>query len=308
MRRWLLLAGSLLVGCVHGPWATGNSANSSAQSGNSSAQSGNSSAVSGQSSQGSAASSEASNNSSAASQASAQSSANSNQSSANSSRSSQGSLASTEASNQSSGNSSGVTSGGAVSSQIVAGSALLSSVAGGIILTVYSSRRRADAAQLNGLQPQSHQPVQPLPGPPPPSYQPPPEQPLEPQPFPQPMQPQPSPQPIEPEPYPLRRGAWEPPVDAMMLARAWFKANALQLKQDLALGAGPTLEDLAGIARIAPERRPRFFRLLQQHRRELLPPEDLTLVEAAEAMSRVGALVLADPVLRVDGEAVALVQ
>jgi hypothetical protein len=173
---------------------------------------------------------------------------------------------------------------------------------------VYSSKRRPDAAQLQGLQPQSHQPVQRIPGPAPDWYQPPPEQPMEPQPSPQPRQPQPSPQPLEPEPYPLRRGGWAPPLEAMMLARAWFKANALQLKQDLALGAGPTLEDLAGIARIAPERRPRFFRLLQTHRRALLLPAEPTLVEAAEAMAQVGELVLADPVLRVDGEAVALAQ
>ncbi len=317
-RVLVVLLGAGLVGCAHGPLMTGNSANSSAQSGNSSGQSGqtsqgsaNSSASSNASSQGSANSSAASGQSSVASQASAQSSANSNQSSVQSSQSSQGSAQSTQASNQSSGNSSGATSGGAASSVIVAGSALLSSVAGGIILTVYASRGRAQPQTLQQLQPQSHQPVQPIPGPPPPEVLAPPThpQPFEPAPYPQPegIEPEPYPQPMEPVPYPRRTtSSWEPPLDAMVLARAWLQANELQLKQDLALGAGPTLEDLAGIAQIAPQRRAHFYRVLQRHHRELVPPSELTLVEAAEVMSRVGELVLADPVLRVDGEAVAL--
>lgn len=55
-----------------------------------------------------------------------------------------------------------------------------------------------------------------------------------------------------------------PTFDAM--ARSWLLANRLQLKQDLALGAGPALDDLAGIARIPELHRAYFGRLLQQHR------------------------------------------
>lgn len=95
-----------------------------------------------------------------------------------------------------------------------------------------------------------------------------------------------------------------PPLDAMVQSRAWLVANELQLKQDLALGAGPSIEDLAGIAGIEPERRAHFGRVLQRHRQELLAPHELTPQQAAAVRARVGALVMGDPLLRIDGEAV----
>lgn len=295
----------LLAGCVRAPLMTANSANSSAQSGNSSAQSADLSASSGASSQGSVDSSRASN---ASSQGSANASAASNQSSQSSQTSGQSSNStSSQASSESSAASSRSTqaSGSNVSSsQLVLASSLLASVAGGIVLSVYASRRPRPPAQppVPQLQEQSHQPVAPLPGPPPqlPTQPPPPG--MEPAPYPQPPPPA-----MEPAPYPKRSDTWhEPPLDSMVLARAWLKANALQLKQDLALGAGPALEDLAGLSGIAAPHRLHFFRLLQRHRRAILPPDEFTPREAARLLSRVGELVLADPVLRADGEAIAL--
>ena len=86
-------------------------------------------------------------------------------------------------------------------------------------------------------------------------------------------------------------------------ARTWLMANELQLKQDLALGAGPAIDDLAGIAGITAARREHFGRVLQKHRALLLAPHELTPQDAAKVMSRVGELVMADPLLRVDGMA-----
>lgn len=314
MIRWLPLVVLALAGCVRAPLMTGNSANSSAQSGNASGQSGQSSAQSGQSS---GQSGQLSGASGASSQSSAQSSAGSNASSQGSANVSGASNASSQASAQSSSTpSSQASSDSSVassrstqssganvsSSQLVLASSLLASVAGGIVLSVYASRRPSPPPQpaVPQLQEQSHQPVQPLPGPPPQLPMEPPPEGMEPAPY-----PQPPPPPMEPAPYPLRTGEFvEPPLDSMVLARAWLKANTLQLKQDLALGAGPALEDLAGLAGIAPERRAHFYRLLQRHRRQLLPPPEYTPREAALLLSRVGALVLADPLLRQDGDAV----
>lgn len=89
-----------------------------------------------------------------------------------------------------------------------------------------------------------------------------------------------------------------------MLARAWLTANQLQLKQDLALGAGPAIDDLAGIAGIPAEHRVHFGRLLQRNRTQLVAPPELTPAQAAHCLSRVGALVMDDPLLRADGEAI----
>ena len=179
---------------------------------------------------------------------------------------------------------------------------LLLAAAGGIITTVYTANQRAEARmqaeQLRQLQraPQS-QPmpykVQPIPLEP--------GIPGQPQPQPPPQPPPPPPPEFEPTPFPQTQAG--PSLDAMVLARAWLLANELQLKQDLALGAGPTLDDLAGLAGIAPAHRAHFGRVLQQHRDELLAPHELTPQAAARVMSRVGALVMADPLLRVDGQA-----
>ena len=94
---------------------------------------------------------------------------------------------------------------------------------------------------------------------------------------------------------------WEPTLDAMVLARAWLQANELQLKQDLALGAGPALEDLASIAGVPPRDRGHFGQLMRRHRALFRAPHQ-TPQQAAQVMAKVGELVMADPQLQVHGE------
>ncbi|MDP1829012.1 MAG: hypothetical protein Q8L48_37465 [Archangium sp.] len=175
-----------------------------------------------------------------------------------SSNATQGSSNGTRASSDGStgsGQSSGVAPG--PSSLVLAGSAVLVAVAGGIITTVYVVKWQADAKgraeEFRKLHP-----------------------------------PQTS----------------APSLDAMVLARAWLLANELQLKQDLALGAGPSIDELAGIARISPEHVAHFGRVLQRHRAQLATPREMTPERAATIMSKVGELVMADQLLREDGLAV----
>lgn len=282
-----------LAACAHGPQladSSGQSANSSGQSGNSSGQSANSSqtsGTSGNSANSSAGSAASSNASAASSDTSNQSSGASNQSNQSSNASTQGSSANSSQSSQNS------------SSQLAVGSALLSAVVGGIITTVYTVKWRREAKlakdELERLK-QSPAP-QPLPYPVQPV-------PLGPTPVPPPPPVDPG---FEPAPYvppPPKTTELTPRYDAMVQARAWLIANELQLQQDLALGAGPTLEDLAGLAGIAPAHRQRFGRVLQQHRAQLLAPRDVTPEQAAAVLSVVGDLVMTDPVLRPDGLAV----
>lgn len=162
---------------------------------------------------------------------------------------------------------------------IIVGAGLLAGVGGGITTTVYRKRDKANARAQ-----------------PPPTVLPPPDD--LPPPSPPPL---PEPTPVPPPPISKRAA---PTLDAMVLARSWLLANEVQLKQDLALGAGPALDDLAGVAGIAPARRAHFGRVLQRHRDRLVVSHDVTPEQAAEVMSRVGDLVLADPILRADGEAV----
>jgi hypothetical protein len=169
---------------------------------------------------------------------------------------------------------------------IVLGAGLLAGVGGGITTTMYNRDKRAKK-----LEEQKQQTPAPLP-------------PIDPAPYPVPSNPQ---DPATPPPLPppvARVGPdGEPSIEAMMEARWWLLANEVQLKQDLALGAGPAIDDLAGLAHIAPARRTYFARLLQKNRALLHTPRELTPQQAARVMSRVGELVLADPVLRADGEA-----
>jgi hypothetical protein len=169
-----------------------------------------------------------------------------------------------------------------IGSAIVLGAGLLAGVGGGITTTMY--RRDERARRL----------AQPPPAatPPPPA--------MEPAPFPDPNAPPPPP----PPPPLSKANEAKPTIEAMIEARWWLLANEVQLKQDLALGAGPALDDLAGLARIAPERRAHFGKMMQKNRVLFLLPRDATPEQAARMMSRVGELVLADPILRIDGEAV----
>ena len=93
-------------------------------------------------------------------------------------------------------------------------------------------------------------------------------------------------------------------VVAPAAAQLFLRSNAHQLEQDLALGAGRSIEDLAALAEIRPEHLPRFSRLLCEHREELLGlarPSVLTPERAAEFMHRVGGLAATDSSLARDG-------
>ncbi len=100
-------------------------------------------------------------------------------------------------------------------------------------------------------------------------------------------------------------GTGEPPTaeGSVAQARVWLEANRLQLAEDLALGTGPAIQDLATVANIAPEHRPAFARALQRHRADVLPGAAPTVADAARIMSAVGTMVLDDPALSADGEA-----
>ncbi len=95
-----------------------------------------------------------------------------------------------------------------------------------------------------------------------------------------------------------------PTPEAEAAAHLYLKSVRHRLEEELALGAGPTLEDLAALAQIRQENLPRFFRLLLAHRRELLALTDartLTPARAGRALQQVGAWAAADPVLAEDG-------
>ena len=87
-------------------------------------------------------------------------------------------------------------------------------------------------------------------------------------------------------------------------AQAFLRANRFQLQEDLALGAGRSIDDLAALARIRAVNVPRFAQLLRSHRSELLALADaraLTPERAALALRRIGELAAGDPVLAEDG-------
>ncbi len=86
----------------------------------------------------------------------------------------------------------------------------------------------------------------------------------------------------------------------------YLRANEFQLQQDLAFGAGPTLDDLASAAGVRRERRGEFGRLLQRNRQELLGLADarrLTPERALAFLARIGELMASHPTLRLDREA-----
>ncbi len=94
-----------------------------------------------------------------------------------------------------------------------------------------------------------------------------------------------------------------PKAAAVQQARAWLRANHLQLDEDLALGAGPALDDLATMARVPPAHRARLGQVLRRHHAQLHPSAEPSLDEAQQLMARVGACIFEDEVLRADGEA-----
>ena len=95
----------------------------------------------------------------------------------------------------------------------------------------------------------------------------------------------------------------EPPAKA---AAAYLRARELQLKQDLAAGTGPTIEDLAAIAHIRRDHLGRFGQMLRANRAELLSlaePAELTPARALSFLRRIGDLVRTDEILAVNAEA-----
>ena len=101
------------------------------------------------------------------------------------------------------------------------------------------------------------------------------------------------------------RNSAPPPEEQAKEAQAWLNANLKQLKQDLALGAGPTVKDLASAAEIRTDHLSRFGRMLQEHRAELLEPTRsgrVSLEQAARVMGRIGELTSSDEVLKDDAE------
>jgi len=91
-------------------------------------------------------------------------------------------------------------------------------------------------------------------------------------------------------------------------AQAFLRARERQLRQDLAIGAGPAIEDLADAARIHPSNLSRFGRLLRQNRAELpsvIEPGAADPARAVEALQRIGAIVRQDPAIAADSRAFA---
>jgi hypothetical protein len=97
-----------------------------------------------------------------------------------------------------------------------------------------------------------------------------------------------------------------PPQEVSRAAQMYLRSRTHQLREDLALGAGPTIEELASLARIRRENLGVFGRLLRTHRQELLVLADaraLTPERAVEWMRRVGELASTDPRLEEDRRA-----
>ncbi|WP_238539981.1 hypothetical protein [Corallococcus macrosporus] len=101
-----------------------------------------------------------------------------------------------------------------------------------------------------------------------------------------------------------RRGV--SPKEAGRAAQVYLRARTHQLREDLALGAGPTVEDLAAAARIRREHLGLFGRVLRANRKELLAlAEERTLTpdRALAWLERVGELARAEPLLEEDRRA-----
>ncbi|QSQ28539.1 hypothetical protein JY651_45410 [Pyxidicoccus parkwayensis] len=101
-----------------------------------------------------------------------------------------------------------------------------------------------------------------------------------------------------------RRGV--EPKELGRTAQVYLRSREHQLREDLALGAGPTVEDLAAAAHIRRENLGTFGRVLRAHRQELLALADastLTPTKALAWLERVGALAGTDPRLDADRQA-----
>ncbi|WP_342376929.1 hypothetical protein NVS55_36815 [Myxococcus stipitatus] len=93
------------------------------------------------------------------------------------------------------------------------------------------------------------------------------------------------------------------PEEVGRAAQVYLRSRTHQLREDLALGAGPTVEDLAAAANIRRENLGTFGKLLRTHRAELLALADtraLTPERAVAWLERVGELARTDPRLEED--------
>jgi hypothetical protein len=96
------------------------------------------------------------------------------------------------------------------------------------------------------------------------------------------------------------------PQEVEGAAQTYLRSRAHQLREDLALGAGPTIEELASLARIRRENLGTFGRLLRAHRQELLALANvraLTPQRAVEWLRRVGEIASTDPRIEEDRRA-----
>ncbi|WP_233595758.1 MULTISPECIES: hypothetical protein [Corallococcus] len=109
-----------------------------------------------------------------------------------------------------------------------------------------------------------------------------------------------------------RRKGFKPSTSEVgRAAQVYLRARTYQLREDLALGAGPTVEDLAQAARIRRENLDVFGRLLRSHRQELLALAEakaLTPDRARAWLERVGELARTEPRLEEDRQAFLLRQ
>jgi hypothetical protein len=95
------------------------------------------------------------------------------------------------------------------------------------------------------------------------------------------------------------------------LAHEYLCLRLHQFREDVALGAGPTVEELAEVVKLRQEHVPHFGKLLRSHRGELLTLADartLTPERSLSLLRRVGALMLGDPLLRGDVETALVAQ
>ena len=95
-----------------------------------------------------------------------------------------------------------------------------------------------------------------------------------------------------------------PPPEAVgEAAQAYLRGRTHQLREDLSLGAGPSIEDLAALAHIRRENLRLFGWVLRAHRVELLALADnatLTPERAMAWLARVGELATTQPPLQED--------
>ncbi|WP_244981949.1 hypothetical protein [Corallococcus exercitus] len=108
-----------------------------------------------------------------------------------------------------------------------------------------------------------------------------------------------------------RKGKRPSPKEVGHAAQVYLRARTHQLREDLALGAGPTVDDLAQAARIRRENLDVFGKLLRTHRKELLLMADakqLTPERARAWLERVGELARTEPRLEEDRQTFLLEQ